>query len=173
MKKITWSYRWHHALGWLACLALMAYALFAQHVLHLDPCPLCIFQRIAVISMGVGFFLAWAWSPISSVGRTLVAAMVAIPALVGVGVAGRHVWLQNLPPNEVPACGPGLDFLMASFPLKDVLSRVLTGSGQCATIEWSFLGWSMPAWVLLACLVLLVWSLLGWSRPACVSQNVP
>ena len=99
--------------------------------------------------------------------------MVAIPALVGVGVAGRHVWLQNLPPNEVPACGPGLDFLMSSFPLRDVLSMVLTGSGQCATIEWSFLGLSMPAWVFLACLGLLVWSILGWWRPACVSPNVP
>ena len=127
MRKMKWSYRWHHALGWTACLALMAYALFAQHVLRLEPCPLCIFQRIAVMGMGLGFFIAWAWAPISRAGRIVATAGVVVPALAGIGVAGRHVWLQRLPPSEVPACGPGLDFMLGAFPLKDVIERVLTG----------------------------------------------
>ena len=158
---MKWSYRWHHALGWTACLALMAYALFAQHVLRLEPCPLCIFQRIAVMGMGLGFFIAWAWAPISRAGRIVATAGVVVPALAGIGVAGRHVWLQRLPPSEVPACGPGLDFMLGAFPLKDVIERVLTGSGQCATIDWSLLGLSMPAWVLIACVGLAAWALAG------------
>ena len=161
MKNVTWSYRWHHAMGWLACVALMAYALFAQHVLHLEPCPLCVFQRIAVMGIGIGFFIAWLWAPVSKVGRTIAAAVVIFPALTGIGVAGRHVWLQSLPPDQVPACGPGLDFMLGAFPLKNVIERVLTGSGQCATIDWSLLGLSMPAWVLIACVGLFAWALVG------------
>ena len=160
MKTLPWSYRTHHAMGVVACLGLMAYALYAQHVLHLDPCPLCMFQRVAVVTTGLGFALAWA---LGSKGRRKAWAWLlpAVPAALGIGVAGRHVWLQSLPPDQVPACGPGLDFMLDAFPLKDVIARVLTGSGQCATIDWSLLGLSMPAWVLIACGGLLAWALAG------------
>lgn len=161
MKMLPWSYRTHAAAGFFVCVGLMAYALYAQYGLHLDPCPLCIFQRIAVIGTGVGFALAWALGP-NGRRRWVGFPLVVVPALAGIAVAGRHVWLQSLPNDKVPACGPSLDFLMDSYPFAEVLQRVFTGSGQCATIDWSFMGLSMPAWVLLAFVGLLGWAVLGW-----------
>jgi len=145
--------RMANALGALACAGLMGYALYAQHVLELEPCPLCIFQRVAVITLGAVFFLA-ALHPAGRTGRRLYSVILAIVALGGIGVAGRHVWLTTLPPERVPACGPGLDFMLESFPLREALAMVLSGSGECAAVDWRFLGLSMPAWVLvaLACL---------------------
>ncbi len=134
--------------GFLFCAGLMAYALYAQYVLQLDPCPLCIFQRVAVIILGCVFLLAAVHNPGRS-GR-LSYAVLLLAGGAGIFVAGRHVWLQNLPPDKVPACGPGLDFMLESFPALEVLEMVLTGSGECATVDWSLLGMSMPAWVLIA-----------------------
>jgi disulfide bond formation protein DsbB len=140
-----------NAIGALACTGLMAYALYAQHGLGLEPCPLCILQRIAVIVLG-GIFLVAALHPAGSTGRRIYAVLLGLVALTGSGVAGRHVWLTLLPPDQVPACGPGLDFMLEAFPLRDALSMVLTGSGECAKVTWRLLGLSMPAWVLIALL---------------------
>ncbi|MEX2494512.1 MAG: disulfide bond formation protein B [Woeseia sp.] len=139
--------------GFVACVGLMAYALYAEHYLYLAPCPLCVFQRVAVIALGLLFLVAALHHPRGS-GRIGYAAMTGLIALIGASVAGRHLWLQNLPPEDVPACGPGLDYMLDSFPLSDALRMVFTGSGECATTDWSFLGLSMPAWVLIALLVL-------------------
>ena len=139
--------------GFLACAGLMAYALYAEHRLLLAPCPLCVFQRIAVIALGTVFLLA-ALLPLGRGGRIAVAALLAVMAAGGAGIAGRHVWLQSLPPDQVPACGPGLGYIIDSFPLSEALRLVFTGSGECATADWHFLGLSMPAWVLI-CLVIL------------------
>ncbi len=138
-----------NTLGATACAALMGYALYAQHGLGLDPCPLCIFQRVAVICLGVVFVLA-ALHPAGRLGRTTYALLIAVVALAGSGVAARHVWLTTLPPERVPACGPGLDFMLESFPLAEALAMVFSGSGECAAVEWRLLGLSMPAWVLVA-----------------------
>lgn len=139
--------------GALACLALLAYALYAQHGLGLEPCPLCIFQRVAVLGLAVAFAVA-ALHPAGRTGRRIYALVLGAVALGGIGVAGRHVWLQNLPPERVPACGPGLDFMLEAFPLRETLQMVLSGSGECATIDWRFLGLSMPAWVLVSLVIL-------------------
>lgn len=136
-------------LGFGACAGLMAYALYAQHILELEPCPLCIFQRVAVISLGVIFAIA-AVHGAGRAGRRIYAVLIATAAAAGVGVAGRHVWLQNLPPEKVPACGPGLDYMLEAFPLRETLQMVLSGSGECASVDWSLIGLSMPAWVLIA-----------------------
>ncbi len=138
-----------NALGAAACAGLMGYALYAQYGLGLEPCPLCVLQRIAVIVLGVVFLMA-ALHPAGVVGRRIYAVLLGIVALAGSGVAGRHVWLTMLPPERVPACGPGLDFMLESFPLRDALSMVLAGSGECAKVEWQLLGLSMPVWVLMA-----------------------
>lgn len=135
--------------GFLACAGLMAYALYAEHVLLLAPCPLCVFQRMAVISLGIVFLLATLHNP-SGRGRYVYAGLVAVAAGAGIGVAGRHVWLQNLPPDEVPSCGPGFDYIIDSFPLADALKLIFTGSGECASVDWQFLGLSMPTWVVIA-----------------------
>jgi len=138
-----------NAMGFLACAALMGYALYAQHVLLLAPCPLCIFQRVAVIALGAVFLLA-AVHGVGPVGRRIYAVLVGLIALSGMVVAGRHVWLQNLPAEQVPACGPGLDFILDAFPLQEALAMVLSGSGECANVDWHLLGLTMPAWVLIA-----------------------
>lgn len=148
--------RMANALGALACAGLMAYALYAQHALGLEPCPLCIFQRVAVIALGAVFLVATVHSA-GSGGRRAYALLLGLVALAGSGVAGRHVWLTTLPPERVPACGPGLEFMLESFPLREALAMVLSGSGECASVDWRFLGLSMPAWVLIALVVLGTW----------------
>lgn len=156
-----------NALGALACAGLMAYALYAQHGLGLEPCPLCILQRVAVISLG-GIFLVAALHPAGAAGRRVYGALLAFVALAGSGVAGRHVWLTTLPPERIPACGPGLDFMLESFPLREALAMVLSGSGECASVDWQFLGLSMPAWVLIALVSLGMYGIVcNWraSRP--------
>ena len=135
--------------GFLACAGMMAYALFAEHVLMLMPCPLCVFQRMAVIALGVVFLAAAIHNPAGK-GRVVYSVLILLAAGAGVGVAGRHVWLQNLPPDQVPSCGPGFDYIVDAFPLADALKMIFTGSGECASIDWQFLGLSMPAWVLIA-----------------------
>lgn len=138
-----------NAVGAAVCAGLMGYALYAQYGLGLEPCPLCILQRVAVMGLGVVFFMA-ALHPAGVVGRRIYAVLLGLVSLAGSGVAGRHVWLTMLPPERVPACGPGLDFMLESFPLRDALSMVLSGSGECAEVEWRLLGLSMPVWVLMA-----------------------
>ena len=142
----------------VACVGLMGYALYAQEVLALDPCPLCVFQRVAVIAMGLLFLAAGLHNP-GRIGGRVYALLLAAAALLGAAVAGRHVWLQNLPLEKVPACGPGLNYMLEAFPLTEVLELVLSGSGECAEIMWSFLGLSMPVWVLI---VLLLLGGFGW-----------
>ncbi len=148
-------------LGFGACVGLMAYALFSQYVLGLEPCPLCIFQRVAVISMGVVFLVAAIHAP-GLVGRRVYGVLLALAAAGGAIVAGRHVWLQNLPPDQVPTCGPGLDFMLEAFPFTEMLTTVFSGSGECAEVDWAFVGLSMPAWVLIC--VLLVGGLGVWNN---------
>jgi disulfide bond formation protein DsbB len=141
--------------GFLACAGMMAYALYAEHVLMLMPCPLCVFQRMAVIALGIIFLVAAIHNPAGN-GRRVYAALVLLAGGAGIGVAGRHVWLQNLPADEVPACGPGFNYIMDSFPVADALKMIFTGSGECATTDWQFIGLSMPAWVVIAVTVVTV-----------------
>jgi len=140
-------------LGFMACLALMGYALYAQHILGLEPCPLCIFQRVAVILLGMVFLVAALHGP-GRAGRSVYALLVFTAAAAGAGVAGRHLWLQSLPPERVPACGPGLDYMLEAFPFTEMLQTVLSGSGECAQVDWRFLGLAMPAWVLISVVLL-------------------
>lgn len=139
--------------GFLMCAALMGYALYAQHYLMLEPCPLCILQRIAVVGMGLAFLLAALHNP-GGVGRFAYALLLAISMSLGAIVAGRHAWLQMLPDDQVPACGPGLDYMWENFPLADVINMVFRGSGECADVDWQLLGLSMPAWVFIAVIAL-------------------
>ena len=141
--------------GFLACAGMMAYALYAEHVLMLMPCPLCVFQRMAVIALGIIFLVAAIHNPAGN-GRRVYAALVLLAGGAGIGVAGRHVWLQNLPADEVPACGPGFNYIMDSFPVADALKMIFTGSGECATTDWQFIGLSMPAWVVIAVTVVTI-----------------
>ncbi|MCH7830111.1 MAG: disulfide bond formation protein B [Proteobacteria bacterium] len=137
--------------GFSSCAAMMAFALYSQHVLLLDPCPLCILQRIAVILLGIVFLVAAIHDP-ERFGSRVYAVLSGVIAIAGASIAGWHARLQNLPADEVPGCGPGLDYIMDNFPLQDALGLIFKGSGECAEIAWSLLGLSMPVWVLISLL---------------------
>lgn len=145
-----------NALGFLACAALIAYALYAEHVLGLAPCPLCIFQRVAVIAVGALFFLAMLHNP-ARIGARIYGAAIALTALGGVLISARHIWIQAQPPGTVAACGADLAYLLEIMPVTAVVSKVLTGSGECGKVDWTLLGLSMPWWVLLSLLTLGAW----------------
>lgn len=136
-------------LGFLICVGLLAYAWYVQGVLRIEPCPLCIFQRIGIAAVGLLFLVAGLHAPPGK-GARLYGVLIALAALATMGVAGRHVWIQHLPEDAVPACGAGLRFLLEEFPLAQVIRKVLSGSGECHQVNWTFLSLSMPAWVLLA-----------------------
>jgi protein dithiol:quinone oxidoreductase len=145
-------------LGFAACACLLAYAYYAQIFLHLEPCPLCIFQRVGIFVLGLLFLIAAAHDP-GVIGRRVYALLLLLAALATAAVAVRHVYIQNLPPDSVPACGASLDFMLKVFSLSQVLVKVLTGSGECAKVTWTFLGLAMPAWVLISAVVLGVYAL--------------
>ena len=132
----------------LACAALLGFALYNQYVDYLDPCPLCIFQRVAFLLMAVFALLAFLHNP-EQTGRRIYGWLIVAGAAFGASVAGRHIWLQQLPADQVPECGPGLNFMLENFPLTEVLSSVLQGSGSCAEVKWTFFGMSMPMWTLI------------------------
>ena len=140
-------------LGFAAALSLLAYAYYAQVVLHLEPCPLCIFQRVGVFAIGLMFLIAAVHDPVGW-GRRVYASLLALSALATIGVAIRHLYIQSLPEGSIPACGASLDFMLKVFSLSEVLVKVLTGSGECAKVTWTFLGLAMPAWVLISALAL-------------------
>ncbi|MBS36757.1 MAG: disulfide bond formation protein B [Thiotrichales bacterium] len=142
------SKRLSNVLGFLICAALLGYAYYTQFSLEFEPCPLCIFQRVALIAVAVVFLVAALHNP-GVMGARVYGVLVFVAAAVGGAVSGRHVYLQNLPPDQVPECGPGLDYMLDVFPLGEALSMVFTGSGECAEVSWQFLGLTMPTWVLI------------------------
>lgn len=146
-----------------ACAGAMGFALYAQYVLLLEPCPLCILQRVAVIAVGVLALLAGLINP-RQWGFRLWSALVALAAMAGAGVSGRQLWLQSLPADQVPQCGPGLDFLLQTMPFTHVLEKVLMGSGECAVVDWRFLGMAMPFWVGLFFVLVILFTLLQQRR---------
>jgi disulfide bond formation protein DsbB len=153
------SRRSGNALGFLVCAALMGYALYAQYVLGLAPCPLCIFQRVATISTGLLFLIAALHNP-GATGARVYGALIGLAALCGMLVSARHVWIQAQPPGTVAACGADLDYLLEIMPVTQVVSKVLTGSGECGKIDWTLLGLSMPWWVAISLAVLGAWALI-------------
>jgi len=153
------SRRKKYFLGFLFCTGLMGYALFAQYFLNLEPCPLCIFQRVAVLVMGIIFLAFSLHEPKSNLAKLISSILFVISGSFGVSVASRHVWLQNLPSDQVPGCGPGLDFMMSTFPINEVFQMVFNGSGECANVDWSFLSLSMPAWVIICSLFMIAYAI--------------
>ncbi len=146
-------------LGFIGCMSLLAMGAFFQFVQGLNPCPLCISQRLAILATGIGFLIAAIHNP-QQKGTTRYAIAGAITALIGASISTRHVWLQHLPPEEVPECGPGLEYMLQNFPLFDTLKFMLSGTGDCAKVDWTMFGFSMPAWTLLAFLMLATLSVL-------------
>jgi disulfide bond formation protein DsbB len=130
--------------GLLICISAMLFAiLYLENVLYLDPCPFCIMDRVLIVSMGVIFLLAALHNP-GRTGQRVYGAINLLLIITAIGVAGRHIWLQYLPADKVPECGAGLEFMLETMPLNDVLAKVLKGSGSCADVQWTFMGLSIP-----------------------------
>ena len=154
------------AAGVLACAGLVGTALVFQYVKGIEPCPLCILQRVTVIALGAVLLVAAVHDP-KSTGQRVYGLLIMLIAGTGVAIAGRHVWLQSLPPEQVPECGPGLEYMLQAFPFSEVFSMVLHGSGECAEIQWTLLGLTIPAWNLLIFSAVAaggLWMLLGRAR---------
>ncbi len=129
------------------CSFLMAAALFMEHQMNLEPCPLCILQRIMVITTGIIALIAAIHHP-RELGVKVYGGLVVVSAVIGGGISSRQLWLQSLSEDAVPACGASLDYMLDVFPLAEVLSMVLSGDGTCAEIAWTLLGISIPGWTL-------------------------
>ena len=142
-----------YALGLLVCLGLLAFALYLQHVEGQDPCPLCILQRIAFMAMMAVFLVGAVHGPARR-GAIVYSTLAVVIAIIGGAIAGRQVWLQMLPPDKVPACGPGLEYMLDRFPLAQALQKILAGSGECAEAGWRFLGLTIAGWSLVWFVVL-------------------
>ena len=141
--------------GFLVCAGLLSYAYFLQYYQGLEPCPLCIFQRVAFIALGVVFLVAAVHNP-HDWGARLYALLLLLTGAIGAALAGRQVWLQSLPPDQVPECGPGLNYMLDMFPLSEVIETVLRGSGDCAKVDWTFLSLSIAGWTLILFIALAV-----------------
>lgn len=138
------------AANWLGagiCAAALAFAFYAQYGMNLVPCHLCIFQRVTLAALGIAFALAALFSRPGGRGAFF-AVLIGLLGAATIATAGRHVWIQMQPEGTVPACGADLAFMLDLFPLTDVILKVFKAGGECAKIDWSFLGLSMPAWVL-------------------------
>ena len=165
---MIFSRRLINFLGLVCCAALLGYAYYLQFVDDLDPCPLCVFQRIAYLALGIVFLLA-ALHNAGRIGSIVYAVLLLIAGGAGVGLDGRHIWLQNLPADQVPECGPGLDYMLDAFPLAEAIKLAFTGSGECAEVSWTFLSLTIPEWALIWFVILGVGGLLNNLRPKSAS----
>ena len=157
--------RMGYGLGALVCAGLLAFALYLQYVEHQDPCPMCILQRIAFIAIMVVFVVAAVHGP-GRRGAVAYSTLLFLLAGLGGGIAGRQVWLQHLPADRVPACGPGLQYMLERFPLAEALKKVLAGTGECAEVGWRFLSLSIAEWSLVWFVLLALFAVVVAARTA-------
>ncbi|MGH8508969.1 MAG: disulfide bond formation protein B [Gammaproteobacteria bacterium] len=152
----------------LLCGGSLAFGIYLEIVQGLEPCPLCMIQRLFFASAGCLGILAAVHGP-AHTGSRVYSALIGFSALAGGSVAGRQVWLQHLPPDQVPQCGPGFSYLMDTFPMLEALAKILRGSGECAEIGWSFLSLSIAEWALVLFVVLLGICIVQIARPPRIS----
>lgn len=133
--------------GFLICGGLILYALYLQYYEYQDPCPLCLLQRVVYIVLMVVFLLGALHGP-RRTGAVVYSTLLVLVSLIGAGIAGRHVWLQHLPKDKVPECGPGLGYILDRFPLVNALEKIFRGSGECAEAGWRLMGLSIAEWSL-------------------------
>lgn len=152
--------RFWFLIGSLGCVFLLSMGAYFQFNEGLEPCPLCISQRIAIFLTGLVFMVAVAHNPKEQKGINRYAIFGALAALGGASISTRHVWIQHLPPDQVPECKPALEYMLQNFPLIETLKLMLSGTGDCAKVDWTMLGFSMPVWTLVAFLILASLSIL-------------
>lgn len=147
--KLPLSYRQTNLLLFATPAGLLAYGYYLQYVEYQEPCPLCMTQRICFYLVAI-FGLLAAFNRRSVLAQRILAGFGFIAAATGLGVASRQLWLQSLPPDQVPACGPGFDYIIQTFPLMEALEIMFRGNGNCAEVTWTFLGLSIAGWAFIA-----------------------
>jgi disulfide bond formation protein DsbB len=141
-------------LAFVGCLLLMAAALYLEHVVGLEPCPLCMVQRICVIAFGLVCLVATMHGP-ARFGQRVYALLALLFAGAGAATAGRQIWLQTLPADQLPSCLPPLDYMMETMPYAQILWNMLYGTADCAEVKWTLFGMSIPEWSLLGFVAML------------------
>jgi len=129
----------------VVCAGLLGVAFYMEHVMGLEPCPLCWLQRFGFMGVGLVSLVAALHGP-KQLGVRIYGLLLVATAGAGLGTAGRQLWLQNLPADQVPACGPSVEYMLDVLPLSEVLTTALRGTGDCAAVVWRFLGLSIPGW---------------------------
>lgn len=156
--KLSLSPRLGYLAGFLMAGGLIGFALYLQYYEYQNPCPLCIMQRVVFIALMIAFLIAALHGP-RKTGAVVYSTLLVLIALVGAGIAGRHVWLQHLPKDQVPACGPGLSYILERFPLANALEKIFKGSGECAEVGWRLMGLSVAEWSLVWFVLLGAWAI--------------
>lgn len=149
--------------GLIACVSLIASAFYMQYEMGLDPCPLCMMQRIVIYILGALFLVAILHRP-ALTGQRIYATLISLVSLAGAGFSSRQLWLQSLPPEQVPACGPSLEYMIDVLPWADVITAMMYGTGDCAKVAWTFLSLSIPAWTLIAFICFALLGVMQWRR---------
>lgn len=143
------NYRLTNALLFAAPTSLLAYGYYLQYFAGQEPCPLCMTQRICFYLIAL-FALLAIFNRRSLIAQRILASLGFIASATGLGVATRQLWLQSLPEDQVPACGPGFDYIINTFPLSEAVQIMFRGNGNCAEVTWTFLGLSIAGWAFIA-----------------------
>lgn len=151
--KLHFTPRLGYVAGFLVSGGLILYALYLQYYEYQVPCPLCILQRVVFIALMTVFLFGALQGP-RRTGAIVYGTLLVIMSLVGASIAARHVWLQHLPKDKVPECGPGLGYILDRFPLISAFEKIFRGSGECAEANWRLLGLSIAEWSLVWFLLL-------------------
>lgn len=130
------------------CAGLLGFGYYLQFFAGQEPCPLCIFQRLAYFAIAAVAAAGAIHGP-AGLGLLGYGGGILLVSMAGAAVAGRQVWLQHLPADQVPECGPGLDYMLDVFPLSETVRMVFSGSGECAEVSWTFLTLSIAGWSLI------------------------
>lgn len=165
MKKIL-SIRGMSFIGFLFCIFLMLVAWYLQAYKGFKPCPLCVTQRFFILLMAV-FFMIGALHQPKEIFRRCYYFICVVISLGGIAVAARHIWLQNLPPDRVPACGADINFILQNLPFIDAMKAIFAGSGECAKVNWHFLGMTIPELTMIAFIMMLslsIWQMMRRER---------
>lgn len=145
-------YRLLSGLAALVIAGMMGFAFYLEYVNGLEPCPLCMAQRVAFVGLGLVFLVAALWAPVSRAGRWIMTSGLLVFSAAGAALAGRQLYLQSLTAEQAEAltCGMGLEFMLDAFPFWEVVRLTLRGTGDCAEVQWVFLGLSIPGWTFVA-----------------------
>jgi len=158
------------ALPVVVCALLLGYGYYLQHAQGLEPCPLCLVQRGFFYAVGIVCLIAAVHGP-ARTGSVLYGGLALLLAVGGAATAARQVWLQHLPADKVPQCGPDLFFMLENLPLARTLEKLVQGSGECAAVDWKFLGLSIAGWSLVWFVLLAAYAVMLATRGARTSPT--